>query len=105
MISMVPPGLPAPGVLVTITGVLELAGAGGLLWHRTAPLAAACLALLMIAMFPANVHAAREELTTSTGDRLLPRTLMQIVFVAAAAAIPIHHWRQHRRRAGSGPVR
>ena len=31
LISMVPPGLPAPGLLVTVTGLLELAGAAGLL--------------------------------------------------------------------------
>jgi uncharacterized membrane protein len=36
LVSMVPPGLPAPGLLVTVTGVLELAGAAGLLWARTA---------------------------------------------------------------------
>ena len=36
LINMVPPALPAPGLLVTVTGVLELAGAAGLLWRRLA---------------------------------------------------------------------
>jgi uncharacterized membrane protein len=31
LISMVPPELPEPGLLITITGVMELAGAAGLL--------------------------------------------------------------------------
>ncbi|MBL7253238.1 DoxX family membrane protein [Actinoplanes sp. LDG1-01] len=94
MVSMVPPGLPAPELLVTVTGVLELAGAAGLLFRRTAPLAATCLGLLLVAMFPANVHAARAGITTAPGDALLPRTLMQVVFVAACAAIPVRYWRR-----------
>src|SRR5262249_24521291 len=57
LIAIVPPGLPAPGLLVTITGVLELLGAAGLLIPQTRVAAAVCLALLMIAMFPANVYA------------------------------------------------
>src|SRR5262245_26443772 len=58
LIRMVPPWLPAPALLVTATGVLEILGAVGLLVPQTARLAAAGLALLMVAMFPANVHAA-----------------------------------------------
>ncbi len=33
--AMVPPSLPNPGLLVAVTGVLELLGAVGLLWRRT----------------------------------------------------------------------
>ena len=40
LVAMVPPSLPAPGVLVTITGVLELAGAAGLVYRRTSVAAA-----------------------------------------------------------------
>lgn len=82
---MVPPSLPRPGLLVGVTGVLEALGAVGLLWDRTAPAAAICVALLMLAMFPANVHAARNALRL--GDRAvtpLPvRTVQQVVFVGA----------------------
>jgi uncharacterized membrane protein len=53
---MVPPFLPAPELLVTVTGVLELAGAAGLVWSRTAPWAAGGLSALLVAMFPANVY-------------------------------------------------
>src|SRR3954453_3293429 len=59
MIAIVPPRLPAPALLVTITGALELLGAAGLLYPPTRVAAAVCLFLLMVAMFPANVYASR----------------------------------------------
>ena len=95
LIAMVPPARPAPGLLVTITGVLELAGAAGLLLPRTAPWAAGGLSLLLVAMFPANVHAALE----GTGTPLLPRTLMQVLFLAATLAVVAHHVRARREPA------
>lgn len=93
LINMVPPALPHPGLLVTITGVLELAGAAGLLWWRTAPWAAAGLSALLVAMFPANVYAAMEGLTIGgePAQALLPRTLMQLVFLAATITVLAHH--------------
>jgi uncharacterized membrane protein len=100
LIEMVPAGLPAPGLLVTVSGVLELLGAAGVLWRRTAPLAAGCLAVLLLALFPANVHAALAGLSDAPEDALLPRTLMQLVFLAATIAIPLAHLR--RRRAATG---
>src|SRR6478609_6129310 len=59
LVAMVPPRLPRPELLVTVTGVLELAGAAGLLLPATRTAAGICLALLFVAMFPANVHAAQ----------------------------------------------
>ncbi|MEU8181824.1 DoxX family membrane protein [Micromonospora sp. NPDC049044] len=89
LIAMVPPGLPRPDLLVTVTGALELVGAVGLLIPATARLAAAGLGLLMLAMFPANVSAARRRLTLA-GRPVTPlaqRTVLQLVFVATAAVI------------------
>ncbi|WP_431922850.1 DoxX family protein [Micromonospora wenchangensis] len=89
LIAMVPPRLPHPGMLVTATGVLELAGAAGLLIPATARPAAAGLALLLLAMFPANVSAARRRLTLA-GRPVTPlgtRTAMQIVYVGTALTI------------------
>ena len=100
LVAMVPPALPAPELLVTVTGILELAGAAGLLWQRTAPWAAGGLAVLLVVMFPANVHAALAGLATSTGDQLGVRTAMQVVFLAAAVAVLAHHLRI-RRAVGS----
>ena len=99
LIDMVPPILPAPALLITVTGVLELAGAAGLLWSRTAPWAAGGLALMLVAMFPANVYSALAGVTTSAMDELVPRTLMQVVFVAATLTVasPLHvRWRTRR---------
>ncbi|MFZ2176350.1 MAG: hypothetical protein WAW17_20375 [Rhodococcus sp. (in: high G+C Gram-positive bacteria)] len=96
LIEMVPPALPNPGLLVTITGLLELAGAAGLLVKRTAPWAAGCLTALLIAMFPANVYAATEGISTGTFEDLGPRTVLQIVFVSATLAVVISHLRSRR---------
>ncbi|MEP7272535.1 MAG: DoxX family membrane protein [Acidobacteriota bacterium] len=59
LMRMVPPTLPRPGVLVTLTGLAELLGAIGLLIPATARWAACALAVLLVVMFPANIYAAR----------------------------------------------
>ena len=90
LIRMVPSGLPAPGALVTITGILELLGVFGLARERSAPLAAAGLTVLMVAMFPANVSAAQHDLGSSISDRLPYRTAMELVFLAATITVACH---------------
>jgi uncharacterized membrane protein len=85
LVRMVPAFIPRPDLAVTWTGVLEIAGAVGILVPLTAPYAAAGLALLLVAMFPANVHAARAKLTLA-GRPVTPlpqRSALQLVFVAA----------------------
>lgn len=71
LIRMVPASLPAPGFLVTATGVLELLGAIGLLVPEVHAAAAYALALLLVALFPANVHAARAGVVIA-GRRATP---------------------------------
>ncbi|PVY97095.1 DoxX family protein [Actinomycetospora cinnamomea] len=105
LIAMVPPFLPAPALLVTVTGVLELAGAAGLLWSRTAPWAAAGLSVLLVAMFPANVHKALTVVPLGFDDQLVPRTALQLVFLAATLAVVgrhVHELRRHRATEPSG---
>ncbi|MBE1530737.1 DoxX family protein [Actinomadura algeriensis] len=102
MIEMVPPALPAPEFLVTATGVLELAGVAGLLWGRSAPWAAGGLGLMMVGMFPANVHWALSRPDLPWGDQLVPRTVMQVIFVGAALSVPAHRVRAARRGRTSG---
>ncbi|MGW1057164.1 DoxX family protein [Micromonospora rubida] len=89
LVAMVPPRLPRPELLVTATGVLELAGAAGLLVPATARWAAAGLGLLLIAMFPANISAARRGLTLAGRPvtPLIPRTLLQAVFLTVTVGI------------------
>ena len=85
LVRMVPPAFPRPELLVTLTGIAEVAGAIGLLWAPTAKAASVGLILLLIAMFPANVYAARHRLTIA-GRKvpgLVARTAMQIVFLVA----------------------
>jgi uncharacterized membrane protein len=84
LVRMLPSWIPAPRRVIAVTGVLELLGALGLVLLLTAPLAGVCLALLLVAMFPANVKAAREQvmLDGKPATPLWFRTLVQIVFVA-----------------------
>ncbi|WAJ44673.1 DoxX family protein [Mycobacterium sp. Aquia_216] len=90
LIAIVPPRLPAPGLLVTVTGVLELLGAAGLLLPATRLAAAVCLLVLMLAMFPANVYAARmPDPPKSMTTRLPLRTVTEIAFLAAAVTVAV----------------
>ncbi len=74
LVRMVPPALPNPELLVTLTGVAEIAGAVGLLLPSTARMSAWALAALLVAMFPANIYASRTRHTI--GGR--PHTRMGI---------------------------
>jgi len=65
MTRMVPPGLPRPDLLVTLTGILELLGAAGLLVPGLVHASAYALMALLVAMFPANVRAARMHLVVA----------------------------------------
>jgi uncharacterized membrane protein len=85
LIRMVPTSLPAPALLVTATGVLELIGAIGLVVPRAQTEAAFALITLLVAMFPANVHAARQGLVVA-GRRAMPlawRVPLQLFWIAA----------------------
>jgi uncharacterized membrane protein len=90
LIAIVPPQLPAPGLLVTLTGVLEFLGAAGLVVPATRVAAAVCLLLLMLAMFPANIYAARMSNPPKSMTTQLPlRTAEEIVYLAAAVVVAI----------------
>jgi uncharacterized membrane protein len=85
LIRMVPAALPAPALLVTATGVLEFVGAVGLLIPQVAATAAYGLAALLVAMFPANVRAARAGLIIA-GHRASPivwRLPLQLFWITA----------------------
>ncbi len=75
---------------MTATGVLELAGAVGLLIPQTRVAAAVCLFLLMLAVFPANVYAAGAKRSEHSPDTpLLRRSLMQLLFLASAVLVAV----------------
>ncbi|WP_066400243.1 DoxX family protein [Neobacillus mesonae] len=85
LIKMVPPVLPKPGLIVTITGIIEIACAIGLLIPITSSIASVILAFLLIVMFPANIRAARKGITIGgrPSTPLFPRTILQIIFFIA----------------------
>ena len=58
--AIVPPSLPAPRVLVLVSGAAEIAGGIGLLLAPVRPAAGVGLVLLLIAVFPANLYMARQ---------------------------------------------
>jgi uncharacterized membrane protein/quinol monooxygenase YgiN len=102
LIAIVPPALPAPALLVTVTGVLELAGAAGLLWRRSATWSAAGLTALLVAIFPANVYAAVSglQLAGKPAPALPLRTGLQVLYLAATVIVWVTH-----RRVGAGRPR
>ena len=68
MRAMIPPalrrpGMPSPAFLVAVTGVAELAGAGGLLtpWPLFRELAGIALVVFLILVFPANAYASQHR--------------------------------------------
>lgn len=83
LIRMVPPRLPNPAVLVTLTGIAELVGAIGLLVPAVSRWAAVGLALLLVALFPANVHAARAGVTLGgrPATPLVLRLPLQVIWI------------------------
>lgn len=58
-VAIVPSYLPHPAMLVTLSGLAEIAGGIGLLIPRFRQAAGAGLVLLLVAVFPANVEMLR----------------------------------------------
>ncbi|MBH5317503.1 DoxX family protein [Paenibacillus sp. GSMTC-2017] len=92
LIRMVPLSFPRADLIVTATGLFEIAGSIGIMIPATSHTASICLTVLLIVMFPANIRAAREGLTIDGKPvpRLFTRTKLQIIFlVSVILASPI----------------
>jgi uncharacterized membrane protein len=89
LIRMVPRTFPRPDLLVTFTGICEILGAIGLLVPTVAPYAALGLTLLLLVIFPANIRAAREQLTIAgrPATPIVARTVIQLIFLLATIAV------------------
>ena len=89
MTAMVPPGLPRPDLLVTLTGIFELLGAVGLLVPGLVRASAYSLIVLLVAMFPANVRAARMHLMVAGRPAMALglRLPLQLFWIGALAWI------------------
>ena len=84
LIRMVPPQLPSPALLVTVTGIAEFAGAVGLVVPALAPWTAYLLIVLLVAMFPANLYAAKigHRIAGRPHTRLGVRLPLQLLWIA-----------------------
>ncbi|TDB76271.1 DoxX family membrane protein [Micromonospora sp. KC723] len=86
LVAMVPPVVPSPSTMVYLTGVLEILGALGLIIGRTRRAAGYGLALLFVAMLPANIHAATAEIPFAgePASPLWQRIPEQALYIAVA---------------------
>lgn len=96
LVRMVPPGTPNPEFMVTFTGICEILGAIGLLVPRTRRIAGVALILMLIAVLPANIYAARAGLSIggSAATPLGRRVILQLLFIV------LLWWAAVRRKAG-----
>ena len=88
-VRIVPAWLPAPQVLVGVSGVFEILGGVGLLVPRTRRAASFGLSALYLAVFPANVNMAVNHLTFDGVTPISPvllwlRLPLQAVLIAWA---------------------
>jgi uncharacterized membrane protein len=86
MARMVPRAFGNAMAMVYFTGLCEIAGAIGLLLPRFRSVAGISLIALLVAMFPANMKAAREKLMVAgrPATALWLRLPMQLAFTALA---------------------
>lgn len=84
LLRMMPPSFEKPGRWVTAAGAFQVIGAIGLLFPATAPLAAVCLAILLLALFRADAYAARLQLEIGGQPvtEIWSRAAIQTVFLS-----------------------
>lgn len=84
MVAMIPPIVPNPEFMVTFTGICEILGAIGLLVPRTRRMAAVALVVFLVAVLPANIHAAQTGVTLggAAATPIVPRIVLQVLFIA-----------------------
>jgi uncharacterized membrane protein len=83
LIRMVPGWVPSPHLVIYLTGVCEILGAVGILLPSTRRLAGLTLILFLVAVFPANVKAARDRLPLAgrPATPLWQRLPMQLLLI------------------------
>lgn len=83
--AMIPPPFTGSLWIIALTGMLEIVGAAGLVVPATRRAAAAGLFLLLVGVFPANVHAALNgvQFRGEPPSEMWVRTLIQLVFLVA----------------------
>jgi len=83
-LAMMPPWLPAPELMNHISGAAEIAGGIGILISKTRKAAAIGLILLLLAVFPANLHVAINGWPGAAIPQwvLIARLPFQLLFIA-----------------------
>jgi uncharacterized membrane protein len=101
--AMIPPPFTGELWVIYVTGVLQLAGAIGLMMPGTRRWAAWGLAAMLVGLFPANIYAAINEV--KLGDSLVTslwvRTPLQLFWIALLlreAIVPTKSSGSHARR-------
>jgi uncharacterized membrane protein len=98
--SIIPTVFPARPFLVVLTGILEIAGALGLFVPRFRRPAAFWIAIMMVAIFPANIYAAGKVIDGLQMPSIPLRTAMQIVYIVLVllAGYGIPGWKRLDQR-------
>ncbi len=85
MSEMLPPWVPGRVPIIYVTGVLEIAGAIGLLTSQAYRLAGTCLLLFLVTVLPANIYAALNRVDMGGHGQgpgyLLVRVPLQLVLM------------------------
>jgi uncharacterized membrane protein len=105
-LAITPPWVPAPELVVALTGVAEIAGAVGLLWRPVRRWAGIGLAAYALCVWPANFHHAFADVTVGGvnldwsyhGPRLLaqPLIIWLALWVGEVTAWPFASGRKSR---------
>ena len=99
--SIIPPGFPHPNLLVVISGVLEIAGGIGLFLPTLRKLSGFLIAVMMIAIFPANIYAAGKVVGGMQMPGVAVRTTMQAIYILivliSAYGLPVASTTDSRR--------
>ncbi|MBP1986114.1 DoxX family protein [Halolamina salifodinae] len=82
---VVPPQLPRPRALVYLSGIAEIVLGIGVLFERTRRVSAWGLVALLIAVFPANVYMATDDVAAD----LVPERFADTARVAAWVRLPL----------------
>ena len=98
---IVPPELPAPSLIVAISGVAEIAGGVGLLVPATRRAAAWGLVALLICVFPANIYMAAAHLPF---PGILGKSWVQWLRLPLQFPLIAWAWYCTRPDRGSGPA-
>ena len=85
---IVPPLLPFPLQIVWLTGAMELVFAAGLLLRRHLVATGILLSLYLLAVLPANIYMAMENIPLGDGEQLGP----VVLWIRVALQFPLIAW-------------